>query len=117
MRATTVEEGVFLLRLARDDARLREGQIAPLFLFEALCQAAAAFHGATLTGRPESGMLVQADGVRFGAGARGGEDVELRVRRTHALGSLVRFAGRAMVGERLLVEGELTVARDNGSGG
>jgi 3-hydroxymyristoyl/3-hydroxydecanoyl-(acyl carrier protein) dehydratase len=112
--AASGEEATFLLELASQDPRLCAGTLAPIFLLEALAQAAAAFYGLQREGTPESGMLVEIDRSTFLGPAARGERVELFVRRTRSLGNLVRFTGRATVSGRVLVAGELTVARANG---
>ena len=105
------ESAELVLRLVPGDARLTNGRLAPLFLIEALAQAAAAFHGLKNAGTPEAGMLVQLDRVQLLAAACEGDEVHLTVRRTHTLGALVRFDGRVRVADCLLAAGELTVAR------
>jgi len=104
----------FLLRLATDDPRLRDGALAPLFLVEAVAQATAAFHGYTHAGAPEAGVLVEIQRAALHAPARGGDVVDIAVRRLHSLGALARFAGRVSAGPRLLAEAEITVARQPG---
>lgn len=103
--------GEFLLRLALEDPRLWQGKLPPLLLVEALAQCAAAFHGASSSGRAESGVLVQIDKAILRREARAGDEVSLTVRRTHALGKLVRFSGAAHIDGEAVVEAQFTVAR------
>ncbi|MBI5509252.1 MAG: hypothetical protein HY903_10915 [Deltaproteobacteria bacterium] len=105
------DRGSFLLTLATDDPRLQDGVLPPLLVLEGLLQATAAYSGLQGARQPESGMVVQLDNVVLVAAAHAGDTVHLTVSRTHALGPLVRFHAAARVGDRLLVEGELSVAR------
>lgn len=111
------EEGSFALRLAENDARLRGNGLAPLFLLEALAQSTAAFHGAHLQLEPnrgselEEGVLVQIDAAELHQRASAGDDVLLWVRRSHRLGSLVRFETRASVADTVLARADITVQR------
>ena len=100
-----------LLCLGAEDERRRGGRLPPLFLLEALTQAAAAYHGVTGRGTTETGVLAEVTRAVFHAAASAGDEVLLRVERGPALGPLVRLRGRATTGGKLLVEGEFTVMR------
>jgi 3-hydroxymyristoyl/3-hydroxydecanoyl-(acyl carrier protein) dehydratase len=106
--AVDARGGHFALHLAPDDPRLTDGAFEPLRLLEALAQSAAACHGHTL-GAAAQGFLGEVSAT-FGGVARGGDTVSLVVELERRLGAFARFRGRASVGERLLVEAQLTVA-------
>ena len=103
--------GRFLLRLAAGDRRLTDGTLRPLLLVEALAQTTAALNGREHPGNPERGLLVDVSATFHGHG-RAGDAIELDVTRLRVHGALYRYAGRATVDGRLLVEVELTVMRE-----
>lgn len=107
--------GCCALALQKDDPRLQNGVLPPLYLLEALAQSAAAYHGCALqragSTQRETGMLVQIDKATLHASARAGEDVILEIQRSHTLGAMVRFTGRARVGDRPLAEAGFIVMR------
>ena len=103
--------GRFVLRLAPDDPRLDKGTLKPLLLVEALAQTTAALAGHEHPERPERGLLVDVSATFHGDG-HGGDVIDLDVHRVRTHGALHRYSGRATVGDRLLVEAELTVMRE-----
>jgi len=105
------QAGKFLLDLPAGDRRLTNDVLMPLYLLEAMAQGAAAFHGAQAVGKPESGMLVQIEKAKLHRMARAGEKVHVLVEYTRSLGPLVRFSATATVGQHMLAEAALTVAR------
>lgn len=105
------ERGEMELRLERDDPRLRGGCLQPLYLVEALAQAAAALNGALHPDTAETGMLVEIGRTRLVGAARAGDTVRLRVHREQSFGALHRLSGIAIVKGRVLAETTLTVLR------
>jgi len=103
------ERGEFCLCLAADDPRLLEGAMSPVLLVEALAQSAAAYQHSRITGESHRGLLASIDSARFFGAARGGERVQLLIRRDRSYGAFVRFSGTATQGPRPLAEAEFTV--------
>lgn len=95
-------------RLAAGDPLLAGDELPELLVLEALAQTAACANGGAL-GRHQ-GMLVAASAVAFDGRARAGDVVTLHARKTATMGTLVRFATEARVGERVIARGEMTFA-------
>ncbi len=110
------DTGRCALNLAPDDPRLSDGRFQPLLLVEALAQCTAVIDGYLNGGKPASGLLAEVQ-ASFHSAARGGERVDLEVRRVREHGPLLRYVGRATVGDRLCVEAELTVVRERDNHG
>jgi 3-hydroxyacyl-[acyl-carrier-protein] dehydratase len=94
--------------LCADDPLLVCGELPDFLVLEALAQAAACLATEAL-GR-HTGLLVAATHFHPQDRARAGETLRLIAVREGMLGRLHRFAGEALVGERLIAKGQLTFA-------
>jgi len=85
-----------------------------VILLEALAQTAGLAMAASAEGNGEppapAGVLAQVRAARFRQAARPGEEITLEAERVRSLGGVHLFRCTARVGERLLVEAELTLA-------
>ena len=95
-------------RVAADDPLLAPGGLPELLSLEALAQTAACLNAGRLG--QHRGLLVAASHVVFDGRAQAGDLVSLRARRIATLGTLLRFAVEARVGERVIARGEMTFA-------
>ena len=95
-------------QLGSADPLLFDGELPAVLLLEAMAQAAACLNGERL-GR-HRGMLVAASGFEVVAPARAGETLRLVAVKQASLGALVRFAGEAYCGERLVARAQMTFA-------
>src|SRR4051794_27781131 len=95
-------------RLAADDPLLAPEGLPELYVLEALAQTAACVNAGNMG--QHRGLLVAASRVVFDGRAQAGDVVALHAERTAALGTLLRFAVEARVGERVIARGELTFA-------
>jgi 3-hydroxyacyl-[acyl-carrier-protein] dehydratase len=87
-----------------------EPLVPGVVLIEALAQLAGlALVGAE--GEPVHGYLAEVGRVRFHRLVHPGEEVRLEARVDRAFGDYARFDVRALVGEELAAEGQVTVAR------
>lgn len=108
--------GTFELTLPADHPILRAhfpgAPLVPgVVLIEALAQAAGCVWGAAEAGGLARARLAEVVRARFRAPVGPGVTVRLDVETTTSLGSLRRFAGRASVGDDVVAEVELTLAR------
>ncbi len=89
-----------------------------LQLTEACAQAMAVIMGLRLRGEGHavqaSGMLVGAKNMVMSRAARAGEVVEVSASQTAELGPLQLYDVRALVGDEVILTGELKVARTGG---
>jgi 3-hydroxymyristoyl/3-hydroxydecanoyl-(acyl carrier protein) dehydratase len=94
-------------RVTAEDPLVADG-LPELLVLEALAQTAACANAGQLGAH--RGLLVAAQKVSFAGRAQPGETITLRARRTASLGTLVRFEGEALVGERVIARAEMTFA-------
>jgi hypothetical protein len=82
-----------------------------LLCVESMAQAAAAFHGLSMSGGEEQGTLASVDKVRFFGAPRPGDTLVIKVFKKKAFGDLVMFDGEVWVHHRMVAKGELVVRR------
>ena len=82
-----------------------------VLLLEAMAQAAGCVWQAGEEAHIGAAMLVAANGVRFRAPVGPGETVTMELACTNRLGPMRRFAGTARIGDRVVAQAELTLAR------
>jgi predicted hotdog family 3-hydroxylacyl-ACP dehydratase len=106
--ARTADRVECVKQLGSADPLLCDGELPAVMLLEAMAQAAACLNVAAI-GR-HRGMLVAASGFEVVEKARAGETLRLVAVKQASLGALVRFAGEAFAGERLLARAQMTFA-------
>jgi 3-hydroxyacyl-[acyl-carrier-protein] dehydratase len=105
------KSGVFLkLVTAADPCVGRDGRLPPVFVLEALAQAAGALVNELELAGASPGYLAGVDDFQMSGEVRVGDALHLELQLLRVIAAAARFRGRAVVDGKVVAEGRLTLA-------